>query len=446
MTATEKIQKARAGLIYDQPFFASLALRLLLVEDRSIKTAGTNGKVLKFNPEWIDSLSLDQTKGMLAHEVLHIGNCHHTRRGGRDVKLWNKAADYAINDVIIQCGLVLPDGTLTGMGTDKSAEQLYNMLYNEPPEGGGGGGGGGGQGQQQQQQPPQQGQQPGGQNQPQPGNQPGQQPGQSQGNQPGNDPGSQGGQGDQDGQSQGQGQDQGQDNDPGGCGGIEDAPGKDGQAPTQADLDMAEQEAKIGLSQAAQQAKACGKLPGALERFVKDIIDPKVDWRVYLRDFIERASRNDYTWMEPNRRHVMNGIYLPSLKSKEIGEVVVSVDTSGSVGNHDLQQFISEVNSILEEYDTTIHLLPVDHDVHDPKEYTQDDLPLVAGVTGGGGTSFVPPFLHVERNGITPCCMVYLTDGYCDDYPREIPDYPVLWVSSQRKITPPFGEVIMINS
>jgi predicted metal-dependent peptidase len=379
--AKEKMTKARAGLILDNPFFGSLALKLNILEDPTCETGWTDGVSLGYNPTWVDTLSLEKTKGFIAHEIGHIVCLHHTRRGERNHVKWNQAADFSWNDILLAANFVLPDGALSGMGTDKNADMIYNILPDSPE-------------------------------------------------------GDKGGSPDKE---------DGDRADPGKCGEVRDFPGKNGGKATAPELKQAEQNAKIDAAQAAQAAKIAGKLPGALGRFVSNLLEAKVDWRDVLRHFIERVARNDYSWTTPNRRYISQGIYLPSLRSEELGEVVIAVDTSGSVGNDVLQQFISEANSILEEYDTIIHLLPVDTDIHDPQKYSREDLPLKAMVTGGGGTSFSKPFEYTKDLGITPCCLVYLTDGLCDDYPNDTPEYPTLWVSSKAEITPPFGEVIMIN-
>jgi len=100
-TARQQIIKARAGLVLDHCFFASLALRLQVVEDASAETMFTDGKVLAYNPLFVDKLSLAEIKGVLAHEVMHIALAHHVRRGSRDKVKWNMACDYAINKIFI---------------------------------------------------------------------------------------------------------------------------------------------------------------------------------------------------------------------------------------------------------------------------------------------------------------------------------------------------------
>jgi predicted metal-dependent peptidase len=233
--------------------------------------------------------------------------------------------------------------------------------------------------------------------------------------------------------------------DPGGCGAVEDAKEEGGRALTEAELSEVEQEWKVAIIQAAQQAKACGKLPAGLERLLDDVLNPKVDWRTVLRQFVETSARSDYNWVLPNKRYIQQGIYLPCLKSDELGHVVVAVDTSGSISQQELNQFAGEMSSILEEYqDAKITVLYCDSEIAGVEEFASDDLPLQLHPKGGGGTDFSKVFLYVEEQGIEPVCLVYLTDLWCDSF-GETPEYPVLWVAtSDREVDVPFGEIIRI--
>lgn len=108
----KRLVKARAAMVMTQPFFASLALRLELKEDPDCATAWTDGKVFAYNPDYIRILPDDKLVGLSAHTVMHPACQHHKRRKGRDPSLWNKACDYAINPILIEAGLALPDGFL----------------------------------------------------------------------------------------------------------------------------------------------------------------------------------------------------------------------------------------------------------------------------------------------------------------------------------------------
>jgi len=231
--------------------------------------------------------------------------------------------------------------------------------------------------------------------------------------------------------------------DPGGCGEIMDASGDDGKPLGEAETARQAAEWKIATAQAAQAARSMGALPGELDRLVKEIVEAKVDWRETLRRFVQQAAKGDYSWSQPNRRHVHAGVFLPSLRSQTIGEIVVAVDTSGSIDGDTLKQFAGEVNSILEEYDTTCAVVYCDSRVHRVDEYTRNDLPLSLNTVGGGGTDFRPAFAAADGRQTPPACMVYLTDME-GTFPAAEPGYPVLWVITSRIDSAPFGEVVKI--
>ena len=124
-----RIQKARTALVLDHPFFGSLLFRLRGKESRSVKTMATDGITLFYNPEFVETLTAATLAGTLAHEVMHPALHHHVRRSGRDQKHWNVACDYAINPLLVDAGLTLPEGVLLdNRFRGMSAEQIYNLL------------------------------------------------------------------------------------------------------------------------------------------------------------------------------------------------------------------------------------------------------------------------------------------------------------------------------
>lgn len=394
MNAMEKIIKARAGLVLDEPFFASLALRLSLKEDATCETLWTDGRTIGFNPAFVDELPLDQVKGALCHEVMHLACTHHTRRGERDHRKWNMAGDYAINQILADSKIALPDGALINQAfAGMSADQIYTMLPDEQP-----GGGQGGQG--------------GGQGQPDPN---------GQGSQPPQDPG--------------------------GCGEVRDMTGPDGKPATAAEIAQENQNWKVAAAQAMTQAKAIGDVPAGLARLVGELLSPKVDWKEVLRRFVDQAAKNDYTWTRPNRRYLNAGLYLPALYSETLPQIVIAVDTSGSIDDEQINQFAAEMTAILRDHKTTCNVLYCDTEVAGVETFASDDLPLKLHPQGGGGTDFRPPFAWVEKYGITPACLIYLTDMCCDRFPEQ-PDYPVLWAKTEESSwadRAPFGEEVLLN-
>lgn len=136
----DNITKARSRLVIDHPFFASLLLGMELKEDKSIPTFATDGDSVIYNPEFSESLSLQELIFVLAHETMHCAFQHMFRRGKRDFARWNIAADYIINDVLVEdkvgempkMGLYDPALVKKGKGT---TEGVYDLLPNNAGKG-----------------------------------------------------------------------------------------------------------------------------------------------------------------------------------------------------------------------------------------------------------------------------------------------------------------------
>jgi predicted metal-dependent peptidase len=126
-----------------------------------------------------------------------------------------------------------------------------------------------------------------------------------------------------------------------------------------------------------------------------------------------------------------------------LGEIVIALDTSGSIGKLELEQFTGEISAISEEAQPeAIHVVYCDVAVQSSQEFTASE-PVRLEPKGGGGTDFRPVFDWVAKNDLAPVCLIYLTDLCCESFP-EIPDYPVLWVTDSRR-TAPFGETVRIG-
>jgi len=136
----DQLTRARTGLIIDMPFFGELALRLKVIEDYSVPTLVTNGKFIKYNPDFTKTLSPSLTKSAFGHEVGHCIYEHMSRRGDRNPKKWNMAGDYVINAMLKDSGFEIGEGWLfnpafAGMGTD----EIYALLPDMPEDEGGSG-------------------------------------------------------------------------------------------------------------------------------------------------------------------------------------------------------------------------------------------------------------------------------------------------------------------
>jgi len=141
---TEKIIKGRQQLLLTHSFWASMTLNLPLIEDKTIKTACTDGTSIRYNPAFTEALSVSEASCLLAHEVAHVMLTHHLRRAGRDNKKWNVACDYVINPLLVADGFELPKGGLLNDAyKDMNAEQVYNLLPDSDDDNGDGDGDGG---------------------------------------------------------------------------------------------------------------------------------------------------------------------------------------------------------------------------------------------------------------------------------------------------------------
>jgi predicted metal-dependent peptidase len=134
---------------------------------------------------------------------------------------------------------------------------------------------------------------------------------------------------------------------------------------------------------------------------------------------------------------------LPSVERQGLGEIVIAVDTSGSIGRIELEQFAGEISAISEETQPeAIHVVYCDAAVQSTQQFGPSEAVRLEP-KGGGGTDFRPAFEWVEENDIAPVCLIYLTDLCCDSYP-EAPGYPVLWVTDSRR-SAPFGDTLRIS-
>ncbi len=441
-TAKEVMQKARSELLLAHPFFGSLALKLRLQEDKKCQDVWTDGKTLGYNPLFISVLSPEQVVAVQAHEILHVACGHHLRRKGRDKNLWNKACDLAINGYLEDAGFRLPSSfKVDRKYQDVSVDAIYAELilaWNDEFHGGGqqanfteereedaDNASGAAQGKEGDTLEEQQSK--------------ASSPEQNPNNEPPNteDKQEQEGQStkpeDKDGQKKEQMQSEF-------SGEVLDHPLLSAQSAE--NEEQAERESKINLSQALQSAQHFGDIPLNLLRLFQQTLQPKLNWRILLQRFIESCNQGDYTWSVPNRRYISQDLYLPSRQEQRLMTVALAIDTSGSIDKDLLAHFTTELESILDAFDSELCVLYHDTLVKKHQLYTRDDRPLRLLPEGGGGTDYRPIPKYLEDNLIQPACLLWFTDLECASFPEE-PPYPVLWISSKLpKQEPVFGEVL----
>ena len=191
-----------------------------------------------------------------------------------------------------------------------------------------------------------------------------------------------------------------------------------------------------------------GRMGAKIPRSISDLLEPKVDWRDALRDFVSSAikGKDEFTWRKMNKRHLANDIYLPSMENETIGEVVIAIDTSGSIGSEQITEFATELISICDLCSPEkVRVLWWDTDVHGEQVFVGNyqDIAGLLKPMGGGGThvSCVNEYINKER--INAECVIVFTDGYVEsDITWTIPS-PTLWMVTQCKsFEPPVGKKV----
>lgn len=201
-----------------------------------------------------------------------------------------------------------------------------------------------------------------------------------------------------------------------------------------------------------QGALMAGKMGSGGDRTLDGLLQPQVDWREVLRDFVQATCQgSDYsTWRRPNRRYIGAGIYMPSGISESIGEIVVAIDTSGSIGGPQLSAFLTEVKSVAETvHPEAIRILYWDTQVCGDERYEGDDVDKIVQSTkpkGGGGTivECVPKYLQDKQ--IKAQCVIVLTDGYLGGSWGDW-HHPVLWtILNNKSAVPSVGQAVHISN
>jgi len=344
-----KLSKAKARLMLQHPFFATLLMRTEVIVTDQVETAATDGNHHYYNPAMLEASDVEQVMSDLAHESCHDAFLHSVRLGTRDQRVANIAMDLAINPVLEEAGFKVPHGGWLSLPKYKGWhwERIYDDLRRRS------------------QMQPQSGQgKPGqpkpGQGQPQPG------------------PGKPG--------------------DPNGDGPIDlDAleskirlkhdvqPTK---AASPAEQAAAEQKAKQKLASAANAARLAGKLGGSLQLLVDGILGGKVPWTEVLREYMTRVVRSRENWTRRNRR--WKEVYLPKRWSQEMGPIVFIPDTSGSMlgPDSDIQKICTEIaECTIQCQPENIRVIWVDAKVQGEQVFYPSDFAYEAlKPQGGGGT------------------------------------------------------------
>ena len=365
----DRIIVARVGLLLRHPFFGNMATRLIVKNcDDWCPTAATDGRHLYYNTQFFNAMSNKEIEFVIAHEILHCVFDHITRREDRIPVLHNIACDYIVNNTlvrdkigemvkIVQC---YQDFKYDGW----MSEQVYDDLFKQAEE----------RGQQYL---------------------------------------------DQLGELLDEHVDW--EKKPGNENNKKGANGKGGenQRPTytKEELKKIRDEIKENMISAAQAAGA-GNTPAEVQRMIKELTEPKMNWREILRQQIQSTIRNDFTFQRPSRKGWHTGAILPGMNFDETIDICVAIDMSGSITNTQAQIFLSEVKGIMEEYkDYKIKLWCFDTEVYNEADFSADDGSdlLDYEVAGGGGTEFMVNWTYMKEHDIVPKKFIMFTDGYAWD-------------------------------
>jgi predicted metal-dependent peptidase len=415
-----KLAAARTRLILDKPFLGALVLRLPMEagSPKWCKTTATDARSFYYNRNYIEALSLDETQFVLAHEALHCALSHFARRQHRVKYRWDLACDLAINPLLVNDGLKAPPGALyieqyEGMTAeeiypligDMDQETLDDHLYDKDDSSLHG--------------------------------QDRQESGSEQG----------GSRGKREGQGQGSQELKKQENGSGEQPRQPDTQSEGGAAMPPPLTEDERQSLAIQWQQrlagAAQQAMQAGKMSVGMARLVDHLLQPQLPWRMLLARYMTAMARDDYSFQRPSRRE--GAAILPSLRSTQV-ELVVILDSSGSINDTEIEEFVSEVDALKGQMRARVTLQACDERLSPEGPWVfepWEDFSVPEAIAGGGGTSFIPPFEWLAGQDRDPDLVVYFTDAE-GEFPRQAPHYPVIWLVKGRRPVP-WGQRIQLN-
>jgi predicted metal-dependent peptidase len=388
----EKQTTARVGLILKAPFFGNMATRMKLIQsDDWCPTAATNGRDFFYSTEFVNKLSVKKLEFLFAHEICHAIFDHFGRVGSRDRMLSNIAQDYAVNQILVDERIgekitevqICYDSKYRGM----SWEEIYDELWDKAEK----------------------------ISMPELMKQLGDLLDEHIKEE----------------ESAGSG----------------DKDGKKGKPSlSKEEAEQIRQEIKNAMIQSAA-ASGAGKVPAGIQRMIKNLTEPKMDWRSLVQQEIQSIVRNDYSFTRVNRKAMHSGAVLPGMKEATTIDVAISIDMSGSIGDEDARVFLSEIKGIMDQYeDFKIDLWCFDTEIYNWKRITHDEAHELEEYEpqGGGGTDFEANWRFMEEMGIQPKKFIMFTDGYpCGGWGDE--DYcdTVFVVKGNKDAQAPFGQTVI---
>lgn len=460
MDPTEKAlqicEDARAQLVLHHPFVGRLGTQIpfIAVRDSRIHTISTNGKVIYINPEWVVSMPPITMKGWIAHTIWTAALCHSFRRGDLEKGKFDLASDLEVYTLLClenvpkawkpdfhemfpkhlpveeifkklpdhkSCRYKNTDVHLYTGGVISLPENLpeeeKTSFPKEEKEKENGNGNGKGKGHQLKNDQKNKTEKKGGSDKE---------------------------------------MDKGASSDPNSA--SDSGSGKNlskekedlshaerNEADCECDPSMREVWRQRIIEAGQNYKMVYGSLPESLAELVNFFAKGKTNRIQLLRRYLSLCTGEEAHWLPPARRFVWQGNYLPSHKDPKL-EIVVAVDTSGSIGEEDFQKFFSEiVNTVNGFPNYKLTLIQCDCEIQDVQEFSKDK-PFCRNtqitLKGRGGTDFTPVFEYITEKKIQPKVLLYYTDG-CGDYPEKKPEYPIIWLLTA-KASVPFGKKIIL--
>jgi predicted metal-dependent peptidase len=401
ITQETRLKKAHIALMKhpETAFYSGVILMGQSSVDDGVPTAYTDGRNKRYGREFMSKLTDPQLRGLILHENLHVALKHvgrFTKEFKDEPMLINVATDYAVNDVIMSMNdkgfCELPEGGLYDAKFHNwSAREIYNYLKSTLPP------------------------------------------------QPKVSISLSGGAGEGQGQSQS----------------IKiSIDGKELEVKTTDEHDFSAKEMspaeQAQLSDSIDRALReggilAGRMGSKMPRQIGDLLEPKVNWREALREFVTSSTRgsDEFTWRKFNKRMVANNLYLPSLENETVGELIVAIDTSGSIGGVELTEFATELASICDAVEPSkIRVLWWDTEVHGEQvfEGNYTNIKDMLKPQGGGGTHVGCVSDYVVKNKINAEGVLVFTDGYVENDIKWDVTAPSLWLVTQRRdFEPPMG-------
>jgi len=358
----ERIITARVGLLLRHPFFGNMATRLKIQRADWLPTAAVDGRNLFYNVQFFNAMDNKEIEFVLAHEILHMVFDHLERRDDRDPRLYNISADYIVNNTLVDERIGTIPSIVNCFQDFKyrgwTSEEVYDELFEEAEKN---------------------------------GKEFLEKLGEML---------------DEHIDWEGDGDDEGK-------GGK----GKSRPKYTKEEREQIKDEIKEAMIQAAQSAGA-GNTPVGVQRLIKEITEPKMNWRELIQQQIQSTVKSDYTFSRLSRKGWHTGAILPGMNFMDTIDICIGIDMSGSIGNKQSADFLGEVKGIMEQFkDYKIKIWCFDTQVYNEDDFSADDGREITEyeVVGGGGTDFMCNWNYMKENNIQPKRFIMFTDGYAWD-------------------------------